>query len=268
MSTEVSAHVSRSGRAYDLARAALDLDRRAWLVCWGRLGRMPEQGPAGFGPAMALDIINAASLTGFFPTGPIDFSPDHVDVEAFEDCLRVVTRTTWHGEPYLECQMGFAANGQVGMALTRSGRFVDHLIGSSSVLLTDLETLIVDTMILLDAAATYHDLRGPCHVVADVLCALPGEPLRLCTLDSLSGGRPSPGRPVGDFRPVVLDYRDDLDSGAGHAVVWQAFLAAAAQFGAAEPQYLPSPEWGTPWEASRTGRNAPVLRGDRAGAAG
>ncbi len=252
---------SRTGRGYQLAQAALDTDRRAWLVCSGRLERMPAGGPPELGPGLLRELLNAASLTGFFPTGPIDWLPDQAEVEPFEDGYRVISRTSWRGEPYLECQMGIAGDGMVGMCLTRSGRFVDHLIGPGSVLLTDVETLIVDTMVLLDVTAHRLDLRGGSHVLTDVLFTAPGEPLLLCTLDTVSGGRPSPGRVVEDFEPVVLDYRGDGGAGAGHAVVWEAFRKAAAQFGAAGPQYLPDPQTGTPWSSTgRAGHTAPVLR--------
>lgn len=229
-----------------LAQRALDTQRRAWLLCWGwvaeadeQLGFMPRRPVAGFGPHVLQASLNAAALTGLFPTVAIDWVPEREHVEQFESVYRVVTRTSWQGEPYLECQIGMSPEGSVGMALTRSGRFVDHGIGANSVLLSDLETLIVDTMVLLEAASQLLDWQGTCFVAADALCDIPGAPLRLCTLDSLPGGRPSPGRLVEQFEPVVLSYPRGLDLAAGHEVVWRGLAQVAAQFGASRPQVVP-----------------------------
>ncbi len=229
---------------FEGAAAALDTSARAWVIVVGRLVDLEPRGP--FTEAEMTTLIDAATDSGEFPSGPLAYAPEHEEYEVNPDYHMLTVRAKHNGKPYLESKIAFGIAGFLAQGFTRSGRLDESdEVHPSHVLLIDFEAVLAETIVLLDRAATMLGYVGPGRLMAGIVTQVPDQPLRLRALDEDTGGLAAPGRPLEEFEPVTLELDMGGTRAEAHRRVYDALLDIVSRFGADEPQFFTDPKRGT-----------------------
>lgn len=237
--------------AVDKAIPVLDVDRRAWVFCTGRLVDLDVA--TEFSEDQVREFFTRAYESGDFPLGPIAYSPAEQKVEFHSFFRSIVARQDHAGQPYLESRIGYGKAGIIGNALTRSGRFDSGPIRPFDVLQSDVETTLAEVIGQLTLTAMLTGYRGAARYRVAVL----GSPdTRLRRLDDETGELRAWQECADSFERFTMELQvtDDLDRPKVHAAVFPGVLRIAEQFGAAGPQYFVDPH--------RRGTPAPMALSD------
>ena len=230
--------------AVDKAIPFLDLDRRAWVFCTGRLVDLGDD--TLFSTEQVRDFFTRGYESGDFPLGPIAYSPVEQDVQFHPLFQSIHARQDDHGEPFLESRIGYGGAGILGNALTRSGRFDTGPVRPFDVLQCDVETTLAEVIGQLALTAMLIGYRGPARFRVAVLGT---DETRLRRFDDETGVVLAPQECASSFEPFTMELQvtDGLTREEVHARVYPAVMRIVEQFGAAGPQYFVDPERrGTP----------------------
>ncbi len=230
-------------QVFEEAAHRLDVERRAWVVGIGQ----HVEAPAG----LSVDeddlrrVLDSAYASGNFPVGAGAYVCHEVSIKRLPTHSQAILRAcAADGSDFLEYQIGFAPNGYLGVAMTRSGHFPGSAPAPGHVLLADVEAVVLDLAVLIDHSGRILDRRGANQFSVAVLSDIPGHPLRLRCLD-VDTGELCPPRPGDDpelFHPVSVRLHPEMDTETGHRLLYQALTEVAGQFGVEEPQLLPNPD--------------------------
>lgn len=223
-----SADLLRVG--WELAVDHLEAERRPWLIGMTRLVDVPED--TQFSARTARRVLDIARLTMQFPSGPFDFVSGGYRLSTRPDHRRV----TLHNDdaPHLRSVFGFGAAGILTAAFSRGDLLDDGRRMPGAVVLSDLESVAVDTVILACGAAVALDYFGPIEVMFGVT---PGQRLTYLAIDEIDGRLRVLRENVEAFTAVrgTLDYTQLTVPRDVHVFLNDLSKQAARQFGA-EPQ--------------------------------
>lgn len=227
-----------------LVRDLVDPQVRAWGVAVGRLTRSDPD--LAWDATLALDVLRSAQASAFFPSGAFLGVDDGLTVRHTISGRRLVFEADLFGAPFLECRATVGERGQIAVGVTRSGRLSDGPVLPEGVLLIDLESLLIDGLVLLKAAATTVDYRGMYDLTVDAVCDIPGRPPLLRANARSTGALLRPPAGFTGFEPVTLTMHSHELEWSGHNLVWKAARSMARQLGVETPQLVPDPAKGTP----------------------
>lgn len=131
------------------ASDALDTQRRPWLLGVAHLVDHPLSGE--FSEESVQSVIDIAMATVQSPSGPVDFIPS-VFAQTLNTDYRMIT-LAGDAAPHLELKIGFGIAGVVAVGLTRSDVLDDGSTRPGAVVLTDLESVLADTVTLAIGSA-------------------------------------------------------------------------------------------------------------------
>lgn len=170
--------------AFGGAAATLDTRRRPWVLGVAHLTGVPgDQAP--FDVDTIRSLLDVASSTVHFPSGPLDFVPGGYE-RRLNDLYELVTFAS-EAAPQLELKIGFGAAGFVAVAFTRSDVFDDNVTRPGGVLLTDAESVVADTYILAVTSALELGYDGGIDFIFDVVYDRTDPPLTVHALDEHTG---------------------------------------------------------------------------------
>lgn len=170
--------------ALDGAAEALDPAVRPWILGVAHLvDTSPEQ--EAFDPATIESVLDLASRTVQFPSGPVGFVAGGYESRPEPD-FQLVTLSSAKA-PHLELKIGLGIAGFVAVGLTRSDVFDDGVTRPAGALLTDMESVIADTYTLSIASALQLGYVGPIDYGFTVAYDGQGRGLTLYTLDEATG---------------------------------------------------------------------------------
>lgn len=227
-----------------LLSALIDPQVRAWGVAVGRLTRLDPE--LQWDATLARDVLRSAQASAFFPSGAFLRVDDGLTVRHSISDRRLAFEVDLFGAPFLECRATVGEQGDIAVAVTRSGRLSDGPVLPEGVLLIDLESLLIDGLVLLKAAATTVGYRGMYDLTVDAVCDIPGRPPLLRANARSTGALLRPPAGFAGFEPVTLTMYSHELAWSGHKLVWDAALSMARQFGVDTPQLVPDPAQGTP----------------------
>ncbi|MDO5627167.1 MAG: hypothetical protein Q4G43_02490 [Mobilicoccus sp.] len=220
--------------AMDSALEQLDPDR-IWLMGIVRLNDTPLD--VDFTAEQAVEVIDLARVTTQFPSGPFDFIPGGYTLVNNPD-HRIATL---HSDevPHLEASFGFGPGGIMATGFSRGDILDDGTPAPGAVVLTDLESVIADTVVLGCAAAVTLGYTGPMEAMIGI-GAPDGATLTYLEVDDMQGGLVALDRDVEEFRPVRGTFAFTLESVArdAHVFLLELSTQAAAQLGTV-PQLTP-----------------------------
>lgn len=224
---------------YEGAVPLLDAHRRAWVLGIGRCVDL-ESNPDSPG----LDVENLiveAFETGDYPAGPFSFTPSAIGVE--RNSLYQVARAEFPlpCDRSLRCRVAVAEPSVLIEGISRGGCVFENETHSSHVLLTDVESVLMDTLTLLETAAEQVGYSGPRRLMIALACDIPGEALELRVYDEGDGNVVRPPAGYRDFAPVFVEYPGPLSPEETEQVLWQAALEIALRFGVFNPQMVGRP---------------------------
>lgn len=214
--------------AMDSAISKLDPDR-VWLVGVVRLVDTPAE--VDFTVEQAEQVIDIARLTTQFPSGPFDFIPGGYTLVSNPDHRIVTLRSD--DVAHLEASFGFGPAGIVATAFSRGDVLDDGSTVPGAVVLTDLESVVADTVIIGCAAAVALGYVGEMEAMIGI-GAPEGKELTFLAIDETHGGLTTVGHDVEEFRPVRDTFHFTLETAApeAHAFLLGLGTEAAAQLGA------------------------------------
>ncbi|MCB1252410.1 MAG: hypothetical protein M9891_03960 [Austwickia sp.] len=217
---------------YARAVAALDTDTRAWVVGVALLEEL-----AGPVPIPVGRVLERAIADGTFPSGPFAVAPGEVDVELAADGRSAEATLEVAGERSYQARAGLDGRG-VSAALTRSGLLDDGSVEPTHVMLSDVESVLVDIVAIAESLAAEIGYFGAVRVMVGIACAVPGQNLELRVYDELCGDNLRPAAGYTHFEPIVLDYPGRLDEAAAEALRWENAVRIAHAFGVFLPQLV------------------------------
>ena len=143
--------------AIESASDVLDTQQRTWLLGVAHMTDYPSSGE--FSEEAVRRVIDIAMSTVQFPSGPIDFIPAGFTQTLNPDFQMI----TLAGEtaPHLELKIGFGIAGVVAVGLTRSDTLDSGATHPGAVVLTDLESVLADTVTLALGSALELAYTGP-----------------------------------------------------------------------------------------------------------
>ncbi len=225
------------------AAAALDTYERAWIIGVGRLVDLEPRGP--FSDRDVQAVMEAVYAGGDFPVGAFRFAADADELEVNPTYQMAIFRHDLGDQPYLETKIAFGIAGFVAEGFTRSGWLVDHSREPSHAVLSDVEAVLAETTVLVNATARRLDYRGQCRLTLGIVSNVPDRPLRLRAYSEETGDL-LPADVHTGFEPLEWEFRPGLERCDAHRLLWSVSQQAAEQFGVSQPQLLRDPEGGTP----------------------
>ncbi|GAB94857.1 hypothetical protein BJY21_002131 [Kineosphaera limosa] len=218
--------------AAESAAALLDTERRPWLVGVAHMLNHPLD--SEFSAEAVQRVIDIATATTQFPSGPIDFLSKGFEQELNPDHRIITLRGV--DFPNLELKIGFGIAGIAGIVavgLTRSDILADGSQHPGAVVLGDLESVAADTTVLAIGAAIELGYYGPIALQAGVSYDGPGRELTYFAIDEDSA-RLGPVRSgVDRFTPVrrTLTFRTDSEPREVHGFLYEFASDISRQFG-------------------------------------
>lgn len=222
-------------RTYRTVIDALDTDRRAWIVGLARLVDAPDVTPAPTWCRLLRDAI----AVGDFPTSPVPFEIEDVLV-ACAGRMDVHASATLPGGRRLDYRI-IGGPRSVAVALTRNGQLDDSSHRPGHVQLADAESVLLDTVTLIQRLAHAVGHATGCHLVLGIACDIPGHPLELRVFDEDGGDLLRPPAGYDEFDLVYADFHTDLTGTELDVWCWDACLPIVEQFGVFEPQMIRHP---------------------------
>ncbi len=212
----------------------LDSHERAWAVGVGMLTRFSGQ----FEPAELRPVIGRAFDAGDFPSGPFPFAPAHTEFSTDGARQEAAARFDLRGGRHFEYRVGLNPRGLLSVALTRSGCLDDGSVEPSHVMLSDVESVLSDTLVLLECLAGELDYAGPRRLLIGLVSDIPGQPLELRAYDEDGGDALRPAAGYNEFSPIVVEYPGRLDKEQTERQLWDTALAISLAFGVFVPQMV------------------------------
>lgn len=232
--------IESPAEALAMAAGHLDTASRAWVV---GIGKFAQSEGIDAHQAFLKPILEESFALGYFPQGPFSYVSRSYELEDQPEFARVILRADHKGEPHLEYQIAIAPMGFIRIGLTRSGRLGSGPVSPSHVLLSDVESLLLDVALLGEVTGRQTGQSGELEIAVGIVSEVPGQPLRLRAFDESTGELCPPLAGDADqvFTPVGVRIDRALGEAEVYAAVFQAGRAIAAQFGAS-PQFMPHPD--------------------------
>lgn len=218
--------------AFDCALGRLDTQTRAWVVGIGLLGTPGQRPSVG-----VQRVLDAAQARGTFPSGPFAVAPGVAHVEVSDDG-RIADAHTDLGRDRPFQGHAFVGDGVVAVALTRSGMLDDGSSEPSHVMLSDVESVFVDAVELVEAYAAELGHRDDATVLVGIGCDVPGRPLELRVYDELGGDNLRPAAGYTRFDPIRVTYHSPLSDDELETLRWDTAVRIAHAFGVFLPQMV------------------------------
>ncbi len=222
------------GAEFAATRDRLDVETRAWVIGVGRLTRVR----GGSEPAELRPVVGSAFDSGAFPAGPFPFTPGLAQFATFGSRQEAVAQFDLEAQRRFEYRVGIGAQGLLSVALTRSGCLDDDTARPSHVMLSDVESVLSDTIVLLECLADELDHTGPRHLMIGIASDVPGEDLELRAFDEDGGDALRPAAGYNAFAPVVVEYPGRLDAEEAERLLWETALSISLAFGVFVPQMV------------------------------
>ncbi len=224
---------------YEGAVPLLGAHDRAWIL---GIGRCVDRAVAPDSSGIDVEhLIVEAYEAGGYPAGPFPFTPTTMTVE--RNPLYQVARAEFPlpCDLSLRCRVAIAEPSVLLEGLSRGNCVVDDVTRRSHVMLTDVESVLMDTVTLIETAARRVGYEGPCRIMIALACDIPGEPLELRVYDEGDGNVLRPAAGYRDFAPVFVEYPGRLSQDEMEHVLWEAALEIALRFGVFAPQMVGRP---------------------------
>lgn len=214
--------------------ARLDADARAWVVGVGVLTRYA--GPSE--TAELRPVIGRAFDAGDFPSGPFPFAPVRTDFSTDGARQEAVACFESGSRRQFEYRVGLAPGGVLTVALTRSGCLDDGSVEPSHVMLSDVESVLSDTLVLLECLAGELEYAGPRRLRIGLVSEVPERPLELRAYDEDGGDALRPAAGYNEFPPIEVEYPGRFDKEQTEHLLWDTALAISLAFGVFVPQMV------------------------------
>lgn len=212
---------------------ALDVERRAWIVAAAHCVD-PLPAPA---PRLAA-VAQRAMDSGEVPAGPYAFRPGPAALDVSGADRQVELTCHLDGGRRLQGRITLEESGVLCEALTRSGHLDDGSHEPSHVMLSDVESVLVDMVHLVEACAAETGYRGAVRLMLGVACEIPGTPLELRVYDEAGGDLLRPAAGYDRFDPVILEYPVPLGEAERAHLLWDTAVAIGYAFGVFLPQLV------------------------------
>ncbi len=219
---------------FGAAAGRLDAQERAWAVGIGALTRFSGH----FETAELRPVIGRAFDAGDFPSGPFPFTPAQTEFSGDGRGEEAVARFELSSQRQFEYRVGLTPGGLLSVALTRSGRLDDGSVEPSHVLLSDVESVLSDTLVLLECLAGELEYAGPRRLLIGLVSDVPGRPLELRAYDEDGGDALRPAAGYNEFSPIEVEYPGRLDAEQTERLLWETALAISLAFGVFVPQMV------------------------------
>lgn len=214
--------------ALSMSSAQLDHDRRPWIVGVGHLMGTPFS--EEFSEETFKSALNIAMTTTEFPSGPVRYMPETYVQEVGED-YRLV-RVASAAAPHLELQIGLGGAGVVALGLTRTDILDDGSTLRGAVTLSDVESMIADTVTLSIAAALELGYTGHFEYCTAIAYSRPDGTLTFLAIDEETGQMTTTREGVAEFEPVFSDFEFSSQTTPRqvHEFIYSVATRAAEQF--------------------------------------
>ncbi|MDO5628971.1 MAG: hypothetical protein Q4G43_11680 [Mobilicoccus sp.] len=217
--------------AMDSAASHLAQDK-VWVVCVVHLAGLPHD--FTFTAETARSVLDEAQANTEFPTGAFQFAAGGYQIVTNPD-HRIVTLGS-ESAPHLEAKFGFGDAGVVATGFTRSGQLDDGTVNPGAVVLSDMEAVASDAVILAFEAAVALGYEGPVEAMIGVSSR--GTPLSLYTIDEIDGGLTELAADLDVITPVraSMDFSTATSPRDVHLFLHGITTDIATQFGT-QPQH-------------------------------
>lgn len=217
------------------AKAALDIQERAWVIGVAHLVDIPEIREFSEGETQL--IIDLARELADFPSGPVGYLPFDLEQELEED-YRLIT-LTHPSAPHVEMKIGLGIAGFVAVGLTRGGYLGSADLVPSGLLVSDVESVMADVYTLTMTAAVHLGYLGPIDMAFVVSEEGPGAAPVFYVVDEASGA-PTPAHAL-EVPLDVVTHRTELTPETTAPDILNDLAALAARFTAtvgSDPQLV------------------------------
>ncbi|MEP7160915.1 MAG: hypothetical protein ABI746_07410 [Dermatophilaceae bacterium] len=212
----------------------LDVHTRAWVIGVGRLTSLQRS----FERAELRPVVGSAFDSGAFPSGPFPFTPGLARFATVDRRQEAVAQFDLDAQRRFEYRVGIGGQGLLSVALTRSGCLDDGTAQPSHVMLSDVESVLSDTIVLLECMAGELDDTGPRRLMIGVASDVPGEDVELRAFDEDGGDTLRPAAGYNEFPPIVVEYPGRLDPDETDRLLWETALSISLAFGVFVPQMV------------------------------
>lgn len=215
--------------AVQAASGILDTGRRTWLLGAAHLTEQPLD--STLDAELVRQVIDLATRTTQFPSGPLDFIPKGFQQEINVD-HRIVTLSS-EAAPHLQLKIGFGDAGILAIGLTRTDVLDDGTRHPGAVVLSDLESVAADAVIIAVGSAMALGYWGPIDFYLTVRDDRPGQDLTLFGIDDETAILETMRTGVEQFDPVRrrLVFHPDCGARDVHQFLYGLVREASRQFG-------------------------------------